>query len=249
MNRRSGCANFADRLLADQAGEGHVHCLGSVIADSGTLSRSISQWDCYGTRGSHAGAQVFRSGERERPATRRTGRAASVGQSSRLDTVGETMARRTCRCRRPPAPSTIPGTGPMKNATPYQECTDLLGDAAALRAVARERGYLFFRGRLPAAPVREVRRDVLQEIQRQGYLAPDTDWDDAVARRGTSLTAFDPNPRVPRPLQRPAAAAQLPCPGAASAPAAGAGAAVRRAAADARRGTSATQSSPTTRTT
>ena len=80
------------------------------------------------------------------------------------------------------------------NVTPYQECTELLGDAAALRAAARERGYLFFRGRLPAAAVREVRRDVLQEIQRQGYLAPDTDWDDAVAKRGTSLTAFDPNP-------------------------------------------------------
>ena len=82
----------------------------------------------------------------------------------------------------------------MKNATPYQECSELLGDAAALRAAARERGYLFFRGRLPAAAVREVRRDVLQEIQRQGYLAPDTPWDDAVVRRGISLTAFEPNP-------------------------------------------------------
>ena len=82
----------------------------------------------------------------------------------------------------------------MKNATPYEECSELLGDAAALRAAAHERGYLFFRGRLPAAAVREVRRDVLQETQRQGYLALDTPWDDAVAKPGTSLTAFDLNP-------------------------------------------------------
>ena len=73
----------------------------------------------------------------------------------------------------------------MENATPYQECSELLGDAAALRVAARERGYLFFRGRLPAAAVREVRRDVLQEIQRQGYLAPDAPWEDGMARRGT----------------------------------------------------------------
>ena len=82
----------------------------------------------------------------------------------------------------------------MENATPYQECSGLLGDGASLRAAARERGYLFFRGRLPAAAVREVRRDVLQEIRRQGYLAPDTPWEDVVAGRGTSLTAFDVNP-------------------------------------------------------
>ena len=82
----------------------------------------------------------------------------------------------------------------MENAAPYQECSALLDDAAALRAAARERGYLFFRARLPAAAVREVRRDVLQEIRRQGYLAPDTPLDAAVARPGTSLTAFDANP-------------------------------------------------------
>ena len=82
----------------------------------------------------------------------------------------------------------------MENATPYQECSGLLGDGAALRAAARERGYLYLRGRLPSAAVRDVRRDVLQEIQRQGYLAPDTRWEDAVARPGTSLTAFDDKP-------------------------------------------------------
>ena len=83
----------------------------------------------------------------------------------------------------------------MTNAIPYQECTELLGDAAVLRNAARERGYLFFRGGLPAAAVRQVRREVLQEIQRQGYLAPDTPSAEAVARSGTSLTAFDPNPK------------------------------------------------------
>ena len=82
----------------------------------------------------------------------------------------------------------------MKNITPYQECTELLEDAAALRNVAQRRGYLFFRGRLPEAAVREVRRDVLQEIQRQGYLAPGTPCDEAVAKAGTSLTAFDTKP-------------------------------------------------------
>ena len=82
----------------------------------------------------------------------------------------------------------------MENTTPYQECSGLLGDGAALRAAARERGYLFFRGRLPAAAVRGVRRDALQEIERQGYLAPDTRWEDAVARLGTSLAAFDDKP-------------------------------------------------------
>ena len=73
----------------------------------------------------------------------------------------------------------------MENATPYQECSGLLGDGASLRVAARERGYLFFRGRLPAAAVREVRRDVLREIQRQGYLAPDAPLEDGMARSGT----------------------------------------------------------------
>ena len=82
----------------------------------------------------------------------------------------------------------------MKDATPYRECSALLDDATALRAAARDRGYLFFRGLLPATAVRQVRRDVLQEIQRQGYLAPGTPWDDAVARPGTSLSAFDIHP-------------------------------------------------------
>ena len=58
-----------------------------------------------------------------------------------------------------------------------------------------------FAARLPAAAVREVRRDVLQEIQRQGYLAPNTPWEDGVARRGTrSLRSM--SIRVPLPGAR-----------------------------------------------
>ncbi len=73
-----------------------------------------------------------------------------------------------------------------------------LGDSVALRAAAGERGYLYFRSAARrgqcagcAAAVRGVRRGLLQEIERQGRLAPDTRWEDALARPGASLTAFD----------------------------------------------------------
>ena len=62
---------------------------------------------------------------------------------------------------------------PIAGCAPFVDCSELLGDRARLRAAARERGYLFFRGLLPAAEVLAVRRPVLQVTAGHGALAGD----------------------------------------------------------------------------
>ena len=47
-----------------------------------------------------------------------------------------------------------------------------LDDSATLRAMFDEQGYLFFRDVLNTSEVNEVKRDFVQELQRQGFVKP-----------------------------------------------------------------------------
>lgn len=63
----------------------------------------------------------------------------------------------------------------------FVESTDLIGDPEALRARAREQGYLFFRGLLPKQSVLGVRKPILQVIADHGWLAAGTPVADGIA--------------------------------------------------------------------
>ena len=94
---------------------------------------------------------------------------------------------------------------PLAACSPFVDCSPLLGDRERLQAAARERGYLFFRGLLPAADVAAVRRAVLQVTAAHGALAEDAAREDAVARAGVHLTEYDRTPEFVsfyRDLQR-----------------------------------------------
>ncbi len=94
---------------------------------------------------------------------------------------------------------------PLTACSPFVDCSPLLGDRERLQAAARERGYLFFRGLLPAADVAAVRRAVLRVTAAHGALAEDAAREDAVARTGVHLTEYDRTPEFVsyyRDLQR-----------------------------------------------
>ena len=82
--------------------------------------------------------------------------------------------------------------------TPLVECSHLLGAPDRLRAAAEERGYLFFRGLLPADAVVEVRRDVARVLRRHGALADGTADHAAVAREGVVLEGSSPTEQYRR---------------------------------------------------
>jgi hypothetical protein len=62
----------------------------------------------------------------------------------------------------------------------FVDSTPLLGDAKALRARAQADGYLFFKKLLPREPLLELRRQMLEIVQRHGLLAPAHDLMDGV---------------------------------------------------------------------
>jgi hypothetical protein len=70
---------------------------------------------------------------------------------------------------------------PTEVVTGFADSTPLLGDAAALRARAETDGFLFFRGFLPTEPLWELRRQILQIVQRYGWLRRDAELMDGVA--------------------------------------------------------------------
>ena len=78
------------------------------------------------------------------------------------------------------------GAGPTATME-YRDSSHLLGDSAALRARADEDGYLFFRGLLPPEPVLHLRRRFVEVLDRQGWIADQTDPMDAIA----DLDAFN----------------------------------------------------------
>lgn len=53
---------------------------------------------------------------------------------------------------------------------PYVDSMELLSDPVKLRARAEEEGYLFFKGLLPTEPLLEVRRHILEILDRHGFL-------------------------------------------------------------------------------
>jgi len=59
--------------------------------------------------------------------------------------------------------------------SPFVDSTDILGDAAALRARADEEGYLYFRRFLPESFVHDLRADILAVTDRFGWRVPGQD--------------------------------------------------------------------------
>lgn len=71
---------------------------------------------------------------------------------------------------------------------PFVE-TDPSASPEALRAEMVERGYLFFRGLVPAEDVNEVRRDILTLCREAGWLDPARDLMEGVVAPGIQPTA------------------------------------------------------------
>jgi hypothetical protein len=69
-----------------------------------------------------------------------------------------------------PAPASVP-----EKRSLFEDSTPLLEDPAALRARADRDGYLFFKCFLPAEPLLELRRQMLEICARRGWLAPGHD--------------------------------------------------------------------------
>ena len=54
----------------------------------------------------------------------------------------------------------------------FEDSMELLSDPEGLRARARDEGYLFFKGLLPAVPLLELRRQILEILDCSGLLNP-----------------------------------------------------------------------------
>ena len=107
----------------------------------------------------------------------------------RLRTTGcptEAAAERFVRQRIEELKRGAPGT------RPWSDCSALLDDPKRLRSVAAERGYLFFRGLLPAETVLEVRHDVLGVLRDHGALADGSETDAGIAKPGLVLEGSNP---------------------------------------------------------
>ncbi len=63
----------------------------------------------------------------------------------------------------------------LSPTTEFIDSTPLLDDPEALRARAADLGYLFFRQLLPVEPLLDVRRRMLQVLDRHGWIAPGSD--------------------------------------------------------------------------
>ncbi|MEM8783329.1 MAG: phytanoyl-CoA dioxygenase family protein [Planctomycetota bacterium] len=61
----------------------------------------------------------------------------------------------------------------------YEDATPLLDDPQALREFGEREGYLFFKSRIPADALREVRKDILDVIGKHDLLKPGVDPDEA----------------------------------------------------------------------
>ena len=79
----------------------------------------------------------------------------------------------------------------MHTESPFTDCTDLIGDRDRLLKHAHQHGYLFFPGLLPAEPVLELRQQVLQVADQHELLAPNTDTDAAIRRKGVFICEQD----------------------------------------------------------
>jgi hypothetical protein len=71
--------------------------------------------------------------------------------------------------------STTALAAPQRTETGFLDSTPLLASPEKLRAQAEEDGYLFFKGYLPKAPILELRRQILDIVDRYGWLKKDTE--------------------------------------------------------------------------
>lgn len=69
---------------------------------------------------------------------------------------------------------------------------DILDDGEALRARLDDEGYLFFKGLQNKDTLLSLRRQMLEVLQRAGWLVPGTDPMDGIARDGAQVTEGDP---------------------------------------------------------
>jgi hypothetical protein len=72
-------------------------------------------------------------------------------------------------------------TTPTRICEGFTDSTELLDRPAELRARAEADGFLYFRQFLPAEPVRELRRQILEIVQRYGWLKAGTELMDGIA--------------------------------------------------------------------
>lgn len=75
---------------------------------------------------------------------------------------------------------------------PFESSVDLLDRPEALRERAERDGCLFFRGLLPAEPLRELRRQILELCARHGWLAEDAPLEAGMARGGVRFRENQP---------------------------------------------------------
>ncbi|RKU09963.1 hypothetical protein C6503_20365 [Candidatus Poribacteria bacterium] len=79
----------------------------------------------------------------------------------------------------------------MHAELPFVDCTDLVESRDRLLEHSRQNGYLFFPGLLPVEPVLALRRQVLQVAEQHELLAPDTDPDAGIRRKGVFICEQD----------------------------------------------------------
>ena len=79
----------------------------------------------------------------------------------------------------------------MHAESPFTDCTGLIGNRTQLLEHAHENGYLFFPGLLSAEPLLALRRQVLQVAAQHELLAPDTDPDAGIRRKGVFVCEQD----------------------------------------------------------
>lgn len=62
----------------------------------------------------------------------------------------------------------------MKNVAPFQDATPMLEKPEQLRLFAQEEGYLFFKNLLPEKDIIDLRKPIIDIVQKYDWLAPNT---------------------------------------------------------------------------
>lgn len=78
----------------------------------------------------------------------------------------------------------------MNRLEPLVDSAPLLNNPAALRAQAREDGYLYLKGFWPQAELLDLRRQILDLAADAGWLHPDRPRIDGIAKLGVFVTEF-----------------------------------------------------------
>jgi hypothetical protein len=75
---------------------------------------------------------------------------------------------------------------------PFLDSNDVRSDAGRLRRRVEKKGHLFFRGLIPPAALRELRREVLAVCARHGFLAEGAPLEEAIGAPGVRCLEGDP---------------------------------------------------------